>query len=424
MRDLTERSRLQAELVQAQKMEAIGMLVAGVAHELNNPLASIVAFSQLLRTDPGLPVDLRRQADLLIQEVEPDEGDRPEPPRLRPAAAARAGRSELRPLVDSVLGLQSYIFSRNRLEVEIDIPRDLPRLAIDRSQIQQVLINLTVNAAQAIQETGRPGRIRVEARSAATAAGPTVRISIKDDGPGVADAMRDRLFVPFVDDEGAGPGHRPRAVGVVRHRRRPRRHPALRPEPRRRVDLHRSSCRSGGRRPRRPPASPPVASRPAPPPGATRPALDDGTAPGRDRQPGRRRPARGHRGTARGRAPARPRPRRRAVDPRVPESRPRPARLRARPREDGSGGDRDRPADPPAAILCDHRMAGMNGTEFHAAVSAIDPVLGRRFAFMSGDVLNPELHDFADGPRVQLLAKPFDIATVGTLVGRLLGDEA
>ena len=65
-------------------------------------------------------------------------------------------------------------------------------------------------------------------------------------------------------------------------------------------------------------------------------------------------------------------------------------------------------------------MAGMSGTEFHTHVAAIDPLLGRRFAFMSGDVLNPELLDFATERGVQLLAKPFDIATVGTMVSRLL----
>ena len=61
---------LQDEIVrQAQKMEAIGLFVAGVAHELNNPLAAIVGFSHLIRTDPDLPADLRHQADLLVEEA-------------------------------------------------------------------------------------------------------------------------------------------------------------------------------------------------------------------------------------------------------------------------------------------------------------------------------------------------------------------
>jgi CheY-like chemotaxis protein len=77
--------------------------------------------------------------------------------------------------------------------------------------------------------------------------------------------------------------------------------------------------------------------------------------------------------------------------------------------------------EPPAAILCDHRMAGMSGTEFHEAVAALDPALARRFAFMSGDVLNPELRAFAETHGVQLLAKPFDLATVGALVASLVG---
>jgi CheY-like chemotaxis protein len=78
---------------------------------------------------------------------------------------------------------------------------------------------------------------------------------------------------------------------------------------------------------------------------------------------------------------------------------------------------------PPDAILCDHRMAGMNGTEFHDAVAAMSPELGRRFAFMSGDVLNPELRTFATSRGILLLAKPFDIATVGRTVAALLGAE-
>ena len=77
----------------------------------------------------------------------------------------------------------------------------------------------------------------------------------------------------------------------------------------------------------------------------------------------------------------------------------------------------------PDAILCDHRMAGMSGTEFHDAVAAAAPALAQRFAFMSGDVLNPELKEFATSRGILLLAKPFDIATVGRTVATLLGSK-
>lgn len=76
--------------------------------------------------------------------------------------------------------------------------------------------------------------------------------------------------------------------------------------------------------------------------------------------------------------------------------------------------------DPPDAILCDHRMAGMSGTAFHAAVAAIEPALARRFVFMSGDVLDPELREFALDRGIVLLAKPFDIDGVTRTIARVL----
>jgi hypothetical protein len=66
-------------------------------------------------------------------------------------------------------------------------------------------------------------------------------------------------------------------------------------------------------------------------------------------------------------------------------------------------------------------MAGMSGTTFHDAVAEIDPTLARRFVFMSGDVLNPELRDFAVERGIILLAKPFDIESVGRTIARILG---
>ena len=77
--------------------------------------------------------------------------------------------------------------------------------------------------------------------------------------------------------------------------------------------------------------------------------------------------------------------------------------------------------NPPDAILCDHRMAGMTGIAFHAAVAEIKPALASRFVFMSGDVLNVELSEFAVTHGVTLLAKPFDIESVGRAVAGVMG---
>ncbi|MFP5343597.1 MAG: PAS domain S-box protein [Candidatus Limnocylindria bacterium] len=218
VRDLAEQDRLQAELVQAQKMEATGQLVSGVAHELNNPLAAILGFSQLIRRDSNLPADLRASADLLVEEatrtrrIVQDLLDfaRQRPPERHPTS--------IRALIDSVLTLQSYRFSRGGLDVELDIPDDLPLVELDRGQLQQVLVNLTHNAAYAVQ-TGGGSRIRISAALEGPADARRVRLVIMDDGPGVRPEDVDRLFDAFFTTkppgEGTGLGL-PVSYGIVR----------------------------------------------------------------------------------------------------------------------------------------------------------------------------------------------------------------
>jgi DNA-binding NtrC family response regulator len=77
---------------------------------------------------------------------------------------------------------------------------------------------------------------------------------------------------------------------------------------------------------------------------------------------------------------------------------------------------------PVAAVLCDHRMSGMSGTEAYEAITAIRPELRDRFVFMSGDVLNPHLVDFARQRSIRLLPKPFDLDTIGRTLRELLAD--
>ncbi len=412
VRDTTERQRLQGELLQAQKMEAIGLLVAGVAHELNNPLASIVAFSQLIRTDPGLPEDLHHHADLLIQESNRTrrivqnllDFARQRPPERVP--------SSLRELLDGVLALQSYTFGPSRIEPLLDLPDDIPSLPLDRAQIQQVLVNLTLNAAQAIRTRAERGTIRIVARRVGRDDGTeVVRLSITDDGPGIPEALRSRLFVPFfttkAPGEGTGlglsvsfgiiAGH----GGTLRHEPGPNgigasfiielpveqaweddvRVAPARPRGRGR---RAAASRSSGAAERARPTAAPAASD-APSGGRRILVLDD-----------------------------------------EPSIRDFLSRILSRAgfvpivAADGRTALEIVRSEPPEAILCDQRMAGMSGTAFHDAVAELDPGLARRFAFMSGDVLNPELRDFAVARGIFLLAKPFDVDTVARTVERIL----
>jgi PAS domain S-box-containing protein len=218
VRDLSDQERLTNELLQAQKMEAIGQLVSGVAHELNNPLAAIIAFSQLIRSDERLPEDMRHDAGLLVQESDRTrrivqsllDFARQRPPERRPTSIAA--------LVQSVLELQSYALSTNRIDVAVDIPAAIPEIDLDRAQLQQVLLNLTINSIQAMRGTDRPGPSHLWITAAmAKSAGrgakadkppgePRVRITIRDDGPGVPEAARPRLFDPFFTTKQPGEG--------------------------------------------------------------------------------------------------------------------------------------------------------------------------------------------------------------------------
>jgi two-component system NtrC family sensor kinase len=406
VRDTTERDRFQQELLQAQKMEAIGLLVAGVAHELNNPLASIVAFSQLIRTDPQLPQGLHQQAELLIQEANRTrrivqnllDFARQRPPERVPTS--------IRDLVDGVLALQSYTFGPSRIEAKVEIPDDLPDVSLDRAQIQQVLINLTLNAAQAIEKQGARGSIAIRTQRATRPDGePIVRLSITDDGPGIPQALRSRLFVPFFSTKAPGEGtglglsvsfgivagH----GGTLRHEPGPGGVGAsfileLPIEPNT-VPLDGAMARQPGARAR------------------------DAAPGGVDRR----------RAVGRGASPAKPW--RILILDDEPAIRDFLARILRRGgyepvlASDGRAALEVVKNEPPDAILCDHRMAGMSGIAFHIAVAEIDPQLARRFVFMSGDVLNPELSDFAVGRGITLLAKPFDIESVGRTVARILG---
>jgi CheY-like chemotaxis protein len=392
---LSSPERLRHELAQAQRMEAIGQLVPGITHELNNPLAAIMAFSQLIFRDSRLPPDLRHDAELLVGEAARTRRmvqNLLDFVRRRPL---QYQATDLRLLIDGVLELQSYAIGSHGIQVEVAIDPDVPTVSLDRPQMQQVLLNLTLNAIQSLSAT-HGGRLRVHAAVTRRGMDSFVALSVVDDGPGVAEELRDRIFVPFfttkTPDEATGLGLPVSADIVAAHGG------TLRLEP--------GAGGQGAAFVIELPITSALASEPSVS-GAPRPAAGS-VPPAGDAVDGQSKRARIL----------------------VVDDEPSIRRFLFKALENAgfepvlaaTGQDaidvvRDGPVD---GILSDHRMAGLSGTDVYDAVVAIRPELRDRFVFMSGDVLNPALRDFADTHSVVLLAKPFDLASVGRTVRDLL----
>ncbi len=199
--DHTERRRLADQLIQSEKMSAIGQLIAGVAHDLNNPLTSVVGFSDFLH-ESAVPAALREPLRLIRQEAE-----RAANIVRNLLSFARRQESErrvqpIRPVLESTLALLRNELMTRRVDVTLEVATELPDVAINANQIKQVFLNLFSNAAQAIATTGRPGRLWVTARPRPGG----LAVSVADDGPGVPGEIAARVFDPFFTTKAEGEG--------------------------------------------------------------------------------------------------------------------------------------------------------------------------------------------------------------------------
>ena len=200
--DQTQRRMLQQQLFQSEKMSAIGQLIAGVAHDLNNPLASVVGFADFLADAPDVPPRLREPVGVIRQEAERAAAivrnlldfARKQERRRRPVSLQRA--------LEGCLGLLRNEFLACRVETVLEVDPDLPPIQADPTELQQVFLNLLTNAAQAIAGTGHPGRVTVRARSS----GGVVLVEVEDDGPGLPPGQLEQVFEPFFTTKPAGVG--------------------------------------------------------------------------------------------------------------------------------------------------------------------------------------------------------------------------
>jgi PAS domain S-box-containing protein len=209
IRDLTQQKEAAREiaaqrerLYQSEKMSALGSLLAGVAHELNNPLSIVVGQALMLEEDGGGELALRAA-------------------RIR-AAAERCGRIvksflamarqrgpetksvDLNQVIRAALDLVGYGLRSAGIEVTADLAADLPMFRDDPDQLAQLVANLVLNAQQALKDAPQPRQLRVVSRH--ESAKSQLRLVISDNGPGIPPELRSRVFEPFFTTKPVGAG--------------------------------------------------------------------------------------------------------------------------------------------------------------------------------------------------------------------------
>lgn len=198
--DITDSAVLRDKLVHTEKMAAVGQLVSGVAHEVNNPLTAILGFADLLMENPELPETARKDLRVILQEAQRTKQivqnllsfARQMPPQRSPV--------QLNSILRRTVQLRSYDFTNHGIDIVEHLDEGLPEVMGDAHQLQQVFLNILNNAYDAVHDVGRPARIEITS----TKAGDVVEVSFRDNGDGISDP--DRIFDPFFTTKEIGKG--------------------------------------------------------------------------------------------------------------------------------------------------------------------------------------------------------------------------
>ncbi|NUR35863.1 MAG: response regulator [Gemmatimonadaceae bacterium] len=203
LRDVTENRRLAEQLLQQEKLAAVGQLVSGVAHELNNPLAGVMAFSELLLTSGAVhDPDARHAVETIHHEATRAAKIVSHLLTFARQRSAERTDADLNAIVTDTVALRRYALHAAQIELEVLLDPELPRTWADPFQLQQVVLNLLGNAEQALAEWDGTRRITVWTRRD----GDQLVIGVADTGPGVAPEQRDRIFNPFYTTKPVGQG--------------------------------------------------------------------------------------------------------------------------------------------------------------------------------------------------------------------------
>ena len=210
--DITEKKRLEERLMRAQKLEAIGTLAGGIAHDFNNVLAGVLGYAEIITKQTKEDDPLHRYATIIRQAAQ-----RGADLSKKILSVTRKEKIETRPVdLNEVIASSTELFHRSmpkNIEIALDLRKDLPMIKADPSQIQQVVMNLAVNARDAMPEGGR---LTIEtsvvgSENGAAGALPVdrsgfLKLSVSDTGSGMDTATQRRVFDPFFTTKESGKG--------------------------------------------------------------------------------------------------------------------------------------------------------------------------------------------------------------------------
>ena len=209
-RDLTDELALQEELenqrnmlFQNEKMSALGELLAGVAHELNNPLSVVVGHALMMRDEITEP-DLLRRVDKISTAAERCAKIVKTFLAMARQQPAKMERTDISAVIATAVDVASYGRQNEDLQITQELNQRLPAIMADADQITQVIINLVINAEQAIKKSATGDQIRVSTRLGSDAR--SIEIRIEDNGPGIPEKLRGRIFEPFFTTKDVGDG--------------------------------------------------------------------------------------------------------------------------------------------------------------------------------------------------------------------------
>ncbi len=396
-RDISDRRRaekeketLQIQLLQTEKLSALGQLISGVAHELNNPLTGVIGYSQLLSSQK-CEEKIKRGLEKVYSEAK-----RCHRIVQNLLTFARKHKPEKQPIsindiIESTVELRSYQLRVDDITVEMSLSKDLPQTLGDFHQLQQVFMNIIINAHQAMKEIDRPGVLSLKSTSDAG----MILVEISDNGPGIPGEHVKKIFDPFFTTKPTGQGTGlglSICYGIIEQ------HDGK---------IYVESAPGGGTTFS---IALPVVRQEAPTPmPGTGASIPDGRR-GEDR------------------------------------SRGGPARLLVVDDEQAivdvlcealrAGGHqvdaaisgrlalekiREETYD---AVITDLRMPGMNGMDLFREVSRLKPELAVRFVFSTGDIVSAETRDFLERAGKPWVEKPFDVDKVAGLLDEVLAGRA